>query len=114
MVAGDGRRGTIRMVMRGKLPDDFKIYASEIYQDPTELNSSWIIERPGRVVSFNMSQAKSMQMNSRQKKSNNGDGKQFIFSNLFLKFESMEDCQFIAIITFPDEEELVRRKKLAE
>ena len=102
------------MVMRGKLPDDFKIYASEIYQDPTELNSSWIIERPGRVVSFNMSQAKSMQMNSRQKKSNNGDGKQFIFSNLFLKFESMEDCQFIAIITFPDEEELVRRKKLAE
>ena len=91
MVTGDGRRGTIRMVMRGKLPDDLKLYASEIYQDPNELNSSWTIEKPRRVVTFNLSEARSLQMNNRSRKTNNGDNKQQIFSNLFLKFESMED-----------------------
>ena len=75
MVTGDGRRGTIRLVMRGKLPDDLKLCASEIYQDPNEMNSSWLFERPSRVINFKLSEAKSMQLNNRSRKPSNGDGK---------------------------------------
>ena len=31
------------MILRGKLPQDMKLYASEIYQDPTEQNNTWMI-----------------------------------------------------------------------
>ena len=36
------------------------------------------------------------------------------FHNLFIKFESATDCKFSTIITFPEEEDLLRRKRLAE
>ena len=114
IVQAEGRRGSIKIVLRGKLPNDFKIFASDIYQDPTELNSSWIIDKPTKIVTFNPALSKAFQQNSRQRKVHNGDTKQLMFQNLFIKFESAEDFQFSVIVTFPDEEELIRRKKLAD
>ena len=61
-----------------------------------------------------MSDAKSMQVNKQQKKANNIENRLPPFTNLFIKFESIKDCQFSVIVTFPEEEDLLRRKKLAD
>ena len=59
MVVADGRRGSIRLILRGKLPEHLNVYASEMHSDPNEHNSSWIIKQPPRVLYFKMSDSKS-------------------------------------------------------
>ena len=36
LIQAEGRRGHCKLVLRGKIPDELQMYASEIYQDPTE------------------------------------------------------------------------------
>ena len=50
----------------------------------------------------------------KKKKQVNSDNNILSFSNLYIKFESLSNCQFSTIVTFPEEEDLQRRKRNAE
>lgn len=52
LIKSEGRRGHCKLVIRGKIPDDLRMFASEIYQDPNYENQTWIADRP-RTFTFN-------------------------------------------------------------
>ena len=45
---------------------------------------------------------------------NTDGGKERGFSSIYLKFESLSDCAFSTEVTFPEEDEKVRRRKQVE
>ena len=42
----EGRRGAAKCVFRGKIPDDLKLLVSEMHQDPSPENATWVFNRP--------------------------------------------------------------------
>ena len=122
MVLAEGRKGPIRLVLRGKLPKEMKLFASEIHPDPNEHNASWIFEQAPqsnqglpRAINFKMSERKSaLQQAAQNKKNLNSDLHKQPFIHLYIKFESPQDCQFSTIVTFPEEEDHQRRRRMAE
>ena len=101
------------MVVRGKISESLKVFASEVYQDPNIENSSWIIDQP-RIVHFHHKDTKTAIAQANSKSKNNHDLKQVQFTQIYMRFESMTDCAFSIEITFPEEEDFQRRKKVAE
>ena len=95
------------MIIRGKIPEDLKLYASEVYQDPSEENNTWMVNRP-RTVLFNMKDTKTAQGQSKLK--NNNDMTNRAFGSIYLKFTSISDCVFSIEVTFPEEEDYIRVK----
>ena len=72
-------------------------------QDPTEDTATWSFKRP-RIMRFNLKDTRSAQ-GALGKKLINNDGRDKTLNQLFLKFESLEDCAFAAEVTFPEEED---------
>ena len=62
---------------------------------------------------MSMKDTKAAQARAKMKSTAN-DGKEKTFGSLYLKFESSVDCAFAAIVTFPEEEDFHRRRKLVE
>ena len=48
-------------MIRGKIPDELRMFASEIYQDPDEENNTWVVSRP-RTILFHMKDTKAAQV----------------------------------------------------
>ena len=86
------------------------MYASEIYQDPNEENHTWVIDRP-RIIIFNLKDTKAQ---TQSKTRNNNDLANRTFGSLYLKFISITDCAFSTEVTFPEEEDYIRRRKQSD
>ena len=61
LIQAEGRRGHCKLVIRGKIPDELRMYASEVYQDPDEENNTWVANRP-RTILFHMKDTKAAQV----------------------------------------------------
>ena len=112
LIQADGRRGQCKLVIRGKIPSELRLYASEIYTDPTEDNCTWVFNRP-RVVTFDLKDTKSATTQTIDK-GNNGEERTKTFNQIYLKFETITDCCFNTEVTFPEQDDLIRRKRKAE
>lgn len=118
LIQAEGRRGYCKLKIRGKISDALVLYASEIYQDPTAENCTWTVHKP-RTFSFNLKDTKSSQINSIKAKNNTIVGgetssKDKTFGSIYIKFESILDCAFSTEVTFPEEDDWLRRKANAE
>ena len=76
-VMAENKRGHCKLIIRGKVPDDLTLYASEVYQDPNETNYTWMLTKP-RTVLFNLADTKAAQNAKMNKtgKNNNESGVQ--------------------------------------
>jgi len=70
LVQAEGRRGYCKIVIKGKIPNELKLFVSEIIQDPSEENCTWNFTRP-RNVQFHLKDTRSAQANYKGKFSNN-------------------------------------------
>ena len=71
-----------------------------------------MVDRP-RTFCFNLKDTKAAQ-SSLSKTRNNNDLTHRTFGSLYLKFMSISDCTFSTEVTFPEEEDYIRRRKNAE
>lgn len=103
------------MVVRGKIPGDFNILISETFPDPNPENATWNLTRP-RVVNILPSDSKKNDNKKIKGPKVNAQtlNKTFCFTNLYFKILSREDCKFMIEITFPEEEDFQRRRKILE
>ena len=72
LIPAENRKGKCKMIIRGKIPDELRLFASEIYQNPDEDNSTWVIDRP-RVVYLHPKDTKAAILQSKIKGSKNDD-----------------------------------------
>ena len=92
------------MVVRGKISESLKVFASEVYQDPNTDNSSWIVNQP-RIVHFHHKDTKTAIAQANSKSKHNHEIKLIQFTQIYMRFESMTDCAFSIEVTFPEEED---------
>ena len=59
MITAENKRGVCKLVVRGKIPEELTMYASEVYQDPNLTNYTWMVNRP-RTVMFNLAETRAM------------------------------------------------------
>ena len=107
----EGRRGQARCVFRGKIPEDLKLLVSEQYQDPSPENATWQYVRPRVAVLRPRDQkstgtARGASLASAQKAPG--------LTQVYLKFVSANPCKFSCEVTFPEEEDQLRRKRAQE
>ena len=65
---------------------------------------------------FNIADTKAVQAANKKTggKNNNENTGSKTFSNIYMRFESIQDCAFSAEVTFPEEEKYQMRKRQAE
>ena len=99
--------GSVRIRMLGEVPSDLVLYISENYQDVKESNATWTFEKPTTCTILPKDQRI-----SNPKKQTDKDTRKF--QQLYLLFDTnSDDAQLQVQVTFPDEEQLERRRRVA-
>ena len=79
-IDAEDRIGAIRIRLQGQVPSDLVLYMSEIFQDVTKANATWIYKQPTSFTIF----PKDQQRKTETLKQKNGNK----FEHLYLLFES--------------------------
>jgi len=104
---GEGRIGAIRFAIKGLPPKNLIVHISENFSAVNESNATWTFHKPTVFTILPRDQ----KITNPRKASASDFNK---FQRLFLAFETEADeCQFRIEVSFPDEEEHERRRRVA-
>ena len=90
-------------VVTQDVPSDFMLIVSEKFTDPTERNGTWVLPKQRHIIL----DPKDLQKG--RPKIGPGAGKP-TFKNLYLKFECSVGLRFTLHVSFPEQDEVIRRR----
>ena len=99
--------GTMRVCLKGEPPKDLLVVASENFSEVTEENATWTFRNS---TIFHLSPRDQKIQNPRKQTDKDARKFQKIY---FLFITGIEDSKFYVQVTFPDEEDLERRRNAA-